>query len=176
LHSVSKSIVGLLYGIAQREGKVPPLDEPLLAQFPNYTDLPNLEQRRRWSRVRGTFRAPSPAGSFLGGFRTTALVLAAPSRWAVIRNPEHKRQSVDRASHVCSIRDCGHRSFLSFLAIILRFDRRPLHAKPPQTILSAPDPAFTQRACFRAKHAVGHTASNFGCVLQQGETLNACRN
>src|SRR5437667_7514245 len=94
LHSVSKSIVGLLYGIAQREGKVPPLDEPLLAQFPNYTDLPNLEQRRRWSRVRGTFRAPSPAGSFLGGFRTTALVLAAPSRWAVIRNPEHKRQSV----------------------------------------------------------------------------------
>ena len=45
------------------------------------------------SRVHGAFRAPSPAGSFLGGFRTTALVLAAPSRWAVIRNPTHKRLS-----------------------------------------------------------------------------------
>src|ERR1700751_5313066 len=39
------------------------------------------------SRVHGAFRAPSPAGSFLGGFRTTALVPAAPSRLAVIRNP-----------------------------------------------------------------------------------------
>jgi hypothetical protein len=35
------------------------------------------------SRVRRTFRAPSSAGSFLGGFRTTAPVLAAPSRSAV---------------------------------------------------------------------------------------------
>ena len=34
LRSVSKSIVGLLYGIALGEGKVPPLDAPLLAQFP----------------------------------------------------------------------------------------------------------------------------------------------
>ncbi len=49
LRSVSKSIVGLLYGIALREGKVPPLDEPLLAQFPRYTDLPDLWQRRRWT-------------------------------------------------------------------------------------------------------------------------------
>ena len=49
LRSVSKSIVGLLYGIALREGKVPPLDAPLLAQFPQYTDLPDLEQRRRWT-------------------------------------------------------------------------------------------------------------------------------
>lgn len=28
---------------------MPPLDEPLLAQFPHYTDLPDLEQRRRWT-------------------------------------------------------------------------------------------------------------------------------
>jgi CubicO group peptidase (beta-lactamase class C family) len=49
LRSVSKSIVGLLYGIALREGKVPPLDEPLLAQFPQYNDLPDLWQRRRWT-------------------------------------------------------------------------------------------------------------------------------
>jgi CubicO group peptidase (beta-lactamase class C family) len=49
LRSVSKSIVGLLYGIALQEGKVPPLDAPLLAQFPDYTDLPDLEQRRRWT-------------------------------------------------------------------------------------------------------------------------------
>jgi CubicO group peptidase (beta-lactamase class C family) len=49
LRSVTKSIVGLLYGIALREGKVPPLDQPLLAQFPQYTDLPDLWQRRRWT-------------------------------------------------------------------------------------------------------------------------------
>jgi CubicO group peptidase (beta-lactamase class C family) len=49
LRSVSKSIVGLLYGIALGEGKVPPLDTPLLAQFPDYADLPNPEQRRRWT-------------------------------------------------------------------------------------------------------------------------------
>ena len=49
LRSVSKSIVGLLYGIALRDGKVPPLDEPLLDQFPHYTDLPDLSQRRRWT-------------------------------------------------------------------------------------------------------------------------------
>jgi CubicO group peptidase (beta-lactamase class C family) len=47
LRSVSKSIVGLLYGIALRDGKVPPLDEPLLDQFPRYADLPDLSQRRR---------------------------------------------------------------------------------------------------------------------------------
>ena len=49
LRSVSKSIVGLLYGVALQEGKVPPLDAPLLAQFPNYTDLPVMEQRRCWT-------------------------------------------------------------------------------------------------------------------------------
>jgi hypothetical protein len=49
LRSITKSVVGLLYGIALSEGKVPPLDAPLLAQFPQYTDLPDLWQRRRWT-------------------------------------------------------------------------------------------------------------------------------
>ncbi len=39
LRSVTKSIVGLLYGIALEEGLVPPPDSPLLAQFPEYPDL-----------------------------------------------------------------------------------------------------------------------------------------
>lgn len=39
LRSVTKSIVGLIYGIALSEGKVPPLDAPLYAQFPQYADL-----------------------------------------------------------------------------------------------------------------------------------------
>src|SRR5262249_13585699 len=34
IRSVTKSIVSLLYGIALNEGKVPPVDTPLLAQFP----------------------------------------------------------------------------------------------------------------------------------------------
>jgi CubicO group peptidase (beta-lactamase class C family) len=49
LRSVTKSIVGLLYGIALGEGKVPALDQSLLAQFPQYNDLPDMAQRRRWT-------------------------------------------------------------------------------------------------------------------------------
>jgi CubicO group peptidase (beta-lactamase class C family) len=49
LRSVSKSIVGLLYGIALSRGMVPSVDQPLLAQFPRYTDLPDLWQRRQWT-------------------------------------------------------------------------------------------------------------------------------
>ena len=39
LRSVTKSVVGLLYGIALLEGAVPPLDTPLLDMFPEYADL-----------------------------------------------------------------------------------------------------------------------------------------
>ncbi|RVU39763.1 class C beta-lactamase-related serine hydrolase [Hwanghaeella grinnelliae] len=39
LRSVTKSVVGLLYGIALAEGKVPAPSEPLYAQFPDYPDL-----------------------------------------------------------------------------------------------------------------------------------------
>ena len=39
LRSVTKSIVGLLYGIALAAGRVPAPDQPLLAQFPEYLDL-----------------------------------------------------------------------------------------------------------------------------------------
>jgi CubicO group peptidase (beta-lactamase class C family) len=49
LRSVTKSIVGLLYGIALGEGRVPALDQPLLAQFPQYTDLPDMARRRGWT-------------------------------------------------------------------------------------------------------------------------------
>jgi len=49
LRSVTKGIVGLLYGIALSDGKVPPVDAPLLAQFPQYTDLPDMRQRSRWT-------------------------------------------------------------------------------------------------------------------------------
>jgi CubicO group peptidase (beta-lactamase class C family) len=40
LRSVSKSIVGLLYGIALADGKVPPPEAPLFACFPNTPTLP----------------------------------------------------------------------------------------------------------------------------------------
>lgn len=39
LRSVTKSVVGLLYGIALDQGLVPPPEAPLLAQFPDYPDL-----------------------------------------------------------------------------------------------------------------------------------------
>jgi CubicO group peptidase (beta-lactamase class C family) len=48
LRSVSKSIVGLLYGIALAAGKVPPPEAPLLDSFPDYADLADAD-RRRWT-------------------------------------------------------------------------------------------------------------------------------
>jgi hypothetical protein len=46
---------------------------------------PSTPQSNRHS-TRGTIGTSSPAGSFPGGFRTTAPVQAEPSPWAVIRN------------------------------------------------------------------------------------------
>jgi CubicO group peptidase (beta-lactamase class C family) len=39
MRSVTKSIVGLLYGIALEQEKVPPPEAPLFASFPDYADL-----------------------------------------------------------------------------------------------------------------------------------------
>ena len=48
LRSVSKSVVGLLYGIALAEGWVPGPDAPLLDSFPDYRDLAAEPARRDW--------------------------------------------------------------------------------------------------------------------------------
>ena len=47
LRSCSKSIVGLLYGIAMQQGKVPPPEAPLFSTFPEYADLANTDGRDR---------------------------------------------------------------------------------------------------------------------------------
>jgi CubicO group peptidase (beta-lactamase class C family) len=47
LRSVTKSVVGLLYGIALDRGMVPLPEAPLLAQFPQYPDLAADPQRAR---------------------------------------------------------------------------------------------------------------------------------
>jgi hypothetical protein len=47
LRSVSKSVVGLLYGIALAEGKVPPPEAKLYARFPEYADLAAQSGRDR---------------------------------------------------------------------------------------------------------------------------------
>jgi CubicO group peptidase (beta-lactamase class C family) len=49
LRSVSKSIVGLLYGVALADGKVPPPEAPLFASFPEYADLAADPARSRWT-------------------------------------------------------------------------------------------------------------------------------
>lgn len=47
LRSVTKSIVGLVYGIALAEGKVPAPDQPLFSAFPEYPDLAADPRRAR---------------------------------------------------------------------------------------------------------------------------------
>ena len=49
LRSVSKSIVGLLYGIALGAGKVPAPEAPLMPSFPEYADLAADPERSRWT-------------------------------------------------------------------------------------------------------------------------------
>jgi len=49
LRSVSKSIVGLLYGIALADGKVPPLGAPVLASFSEYADIAADPARNQWT-------------------------------------------------------------------------------------------------------------------------------
>lgn len=46
LRSVTKSIIGLLYGIALAEGKVPDIDKNLIMQFPEYADLARDPKRK----------------------------------------------------------------------------------------------------------------------------------
>ena len=50
LRSVSKSVVGLLYGIALAQGKVPALDTPVVEAFPAYAELA-ADERRRGIRI-----------------------------------------------------------------------------------------------------------------------------
>lgn len=47
LRSVSKSLVGMLYGVALADGKVPPPEAKLYAQFPEYADLAGAPGRDR---------------------------------------------------------------------------------------------------------------------------------
>lgn len=47
LRSITKSVVGLLYGIALSEGVVPAVDARLLDQFPDYADLHDGSARER---------------------------------------------------------------------------------------------------------------------------------
>jgi CubicO group peptidase (beta-lactamase class C family) len=49
LRSVSKSVVGLLYGIALAAGKVPRPEQPLAQSFPEYADLFADPGRSRWT-------------------------------------------------------------------------------------------------------------------------------
>ncbi len=48
MRSVSKSVVGLLYGMALERGLVPPLDAQLLASFPEHADLAKDPARAAW--------------------------------------------------------------------------------------------------------------------------------
>lgn len=47
LRSVTKSVVGMLYGIALERGLVPPLDAPVIDAFPEYPDLIADAARRK---------------------------------------------------------------------------------------------------------------------------------
>jgi len=47
LRSVTKSILGLLYGLALARGKVPPPERPLMEAFPEYADLATDSRHKR---------------------------------------------------------------------------------------------------------------------------------
>lgn len=45
MRSISKSIVGLLYGILLQRGEVPPIDTPVASLYPEYPELANSSRR-----------------------------------------------------------------------------------------------------------------------------------
>jgi len=45
LRSITKSVTSILFGIAQGQGKLPPIDTPVLDLFPEYADLATPERR-----------------------------------------------------------------------------------------------------------------------------------
>ena len=70
--------------------------------------LPSVEiahphQRHQISIARSSRPTQPPARSFTGGFRTTAPVQAASSRWAVIRNPSQERKSLEELGRTGSV-------------------------------------------------------------------------
>ena len=78
LRSVTKSIVGLLYGIALAGGHVPALDQPLLAQFPEYPDLANDPAR---APIKVVHALTMTLGNGMG-ILPTATLSTVRSRWS----------------------------------------------------------------------------------------------
>ena len=79
LRSCSKSIVGLLYGVALQQGKVPLPEAPLFSAFPEYADprnsetaMDNAPDRYRYVLERRVVDTPGAHWSYCGG--ATALL------------------------------------------------------------------------------------------------------
>lgn len=91
LRSVTKSIVGLLYGIALAGRHVPALDEPLLAQFPEYPDLAS-------DPARASIKVAHALTMTLGLEWNEALPYTDPanSEIAMERAPDRYRYVLDR--------------------------------------------------------------------------------
>jgi len=52
LQSVTKSVTSLLVGIAVSRGAIPSVDRPVISFFPEYTNLENLNERKRAMTLR----------------------------------------------------------------------------------------------------------------------------
>ncbi len=84
LRSVTKSVVGLLYGIALGRGQVPPPEAPLYAQFPAYPDLA-ADPARAGLRVEHALSMTlglrwDESGSYLEAANSEIAMEAAPDR------------------------------------------------------------------------------------------------
>lgn len=88
LRSVSKSVVGLLYGIALGEGIVPPPEAPLLDGFPEYRDLAADLPRRRMTvghALTMTLGTAWDEGlSYADPRNSERAMEAAPERWRYV--------------------------------------------------------------------------------------------
>ncbi|MER5644845.1 hypothetical protein [Streptosporangium sp. NPDC002524] len=79
LRSITKSVVGLLYGIALADGRVPEPREPLLRYFPEYPDLAEDPRRAALGAV-GTVTGSSGRSDGYRFFRLRVLPVTGSSR------------------------------------------------------------------------------------------------
>ena len=108
--------------------------------------------------ARGTLHTQLPAGSFPGGFRTTAPLQAASSPWAVIRNPSPQLLDVLRAWW----RQCRSQGWLfpgrdPFLPITTRQLNRACHMAADVAGLGAWVSPHTLRHSFATHLLESHT-------------------
>ena len=86
--SITKSVTSALVGIARGQGKLPPLDSNLLELFPQYTDIANMDPRKRKIRLEHVL-------SMTAGFEWDEFTSGDTSEFKMLRSKDWIKYALD---------------------------------------------------------------------------------